>query len=209
MPNYVANILSFDGDKESIKKMLSEIQNDEFGPGNISFNKIIPMPPDLNIESGSRTQEGLRIYMDFMDVYSLGHPLSKEEQLNVDERPEAVFLRIRPDINNEVWALGKKAYQNIVRYGAQDWYAWRNKHWGTKWDAGGYEENTDYSQCDKLVFRTAWGNPHRLSSNCPRSTRTFKSPTSGQRNRWYSPAVRQSTSPGSRSKRNWCRGMTR
>lgn len=151
--------------------MLSEIQNDEFGPGSISFNKIIPMPPDLDIESGSRTQEGLRIYMDFMDVYSLSHPLSKEEQLNVDERTEALFLRIRSDIDNEVWELGKKAYQNIVRYGAQDWYDWRNEHWGTKWDAGGYEENTDYSQCDKLAFRTSWGEPapviQKLSEKYP------------------------------------------
>lgn len=45
MANYVANIVTFDGDQERIKEMLSAIQNDEYGLGSISFDKIIPMPP--------------------------------------------------------------------------------------------------------------------------------------------------------------------
>ena len=32
--------------------MLSAIQNDEYGLGSISFDKIIPMPPELDIECG-------------------------------------------------------------------------------------------------------------------------------------------------------------
>lgn len=110
MPNYVANIVTFDGDEKRIKDMLLAVQNDEFGPGSISFNKIIPMPPELDIECGR----------------------SKTD-------PQVI--------------------RNIQMYGAPDWYDWRREHWNTKWDAGGYEEDKDYSQCDKLAFRTAWHEP--------------------------------------------------
>ena len=42
MPNHVINILNIDGDKDKVAKMLSEIQNDEYGIGSIDFEKIIP-----------------------------------------------------------------------------------------------------------------------------------------------------------------------
>ena len=56
MPDLVANIVTFNGDKERIKEMLLAVQNDEYGPGSISFDKIIPMPPELNIESSGRSK---------------------------------------------------------------------------------------------------------------------------------------------------------
>ena len=56
MPNHVINILNIDGDKDKVAKMLSEIQNDEYGIGSIDFEKIIPMP-----ESTLRTRLNLLI----------------------------------------------------------------------------------------------------------------------------------------------------
>lgn len=44
MPNHVKNHITFEGDDDEIQRMLAQIQNDEFGLGTISFNKIIPMP---------------------------------------------------------------------------------------------------------------------------------------------------------------------
>ena len=44
MPNHVTNIIQCSGDERRINEMLQAIQNDQFGPGSISFNKIIPMP---------------------------------------------------------------------------------------------------------------------------------------------------------------------
>ncbi|WP_217957889.1 hypothetical protein [Acutalibacter muris] len=159
MPNYVANIVSFHGDDERIKEMLSAVQNDKYGPGSISFNKIIPMPPELDIESGSRSKEGLRAYNDFIEAFSLGRKLSKNDLLHIPTKVENDYLRKHSGIDRETWNLGRKAFQNIQKYGAPDWYDWRWEHWNTKWDAGGYDENTDYSKCESLIFRTAWQEP--------------------------------------------------
>ena len=81
MPNYVANVVTFGGDEKRIKEMLLAVQNDEFGPGSISFNKIIPMPPELDIESGTRSKAGLQAYKDFVETYSLGRDLSRSDPI--------------------------------------------------------------------------------------------------------------------------------
>ena len=61
MPNHVMNRVTFDCSEERLKEILSAICYDEnadsadlTGPGTIDFNKITPMPPSLDIESGSR-----------------------------------------------------------------------------------------------------------------------------------------------------------
>lgn len=59
MPNHVINILSFEGDKTKIRQMLEDIKDDECGLHSVDFNKIIPMPPGLDLEAGSCTQAGL------------------------------------------------------------------------------------------------------------------------------------------------------
>ena len=171
MPNHVVNIVSFQGDDAQIQKMLSEVQNDEFGPGSISFQKLIPMPPELDIESGSRTNQGLKAYMDFSCQYFTAMGLEKLTLDNVPEGPEKAYLQAHPDLDRETFLLGKKASDNIDKYGAPTWYDWRIDHWGTKWDAYGYDEGKDYSKAKELRFLTAWSAPHpilqRLSEQYP------------------------------------------
>lgn len=48
MPNHITNIVAVSGDEERIQAMLREIQNDEYGMGSVNFNKIIPMPDDVD-----------------------------------------------------------------------------------------------------------------------------------------------------------------
>lgn len=68
MPNYVKNILSFDGDPAQVDRLFSAIQGEN---GLMDFNKLIPMPSELEIESGSRTAAGFKKYMAFLAVTGL------------------------------------------------------------------------------------------------------------------------------------------
>lgn len=89
----------------------------------------------------------------------MGRNLSKQDLLHIPQNVEDAYLRMHSGIDRETWNLGRQAFQNNQKFGLPDWYDWRWKHWNTKWDAGGYDKNTDYSQCDKLVFRTAYQEP--------------------------------------------------
>ncbi len=68
MPNYVINKLHLSGEQSRIDELLKSVKGEE---STIDFNKIIPMPESLNIESGSRTYNGLKAYKDFIDVYTM------------------------------------------------------------------------------------------------------------------------------------------
>lgn len=48
MPNHITNIIAVSGDERRIQAMLKEIQIDEYGVGSVDFNKIIPMPDDVD-----------------------------------------------------------------------------------------------------------------------------------------------------------------
>ena len=164
MPNHVENHIEFNGDKQQIDAMLNKIGSDEYGTGTIDFKKIISMPETLNIEAGSRTDHGLKAYREFIEVYTAGR--SDKEALkaleNIPTESENAFLCQRTDIKRDEWELGKTAWQNIQKYGAPTWYEWSITNWGTKWNAYGYEEGTDYSACDELTFQTAWSAPHPI-----------------------------------------------
>lgn len=173
MPNHVENHISLQGDEQKIREMLEAIQNDEFGVGTIDFNKIIPMPESLNIEAGSRTDNGLKAYRDFIEVYTFGR--SAKDALkalkDIPVQSEEAFLRQRTDIRRDEWELGKTAWHNIQQYGDPTWYEWAIKHWDTKWNAYGYDQEQDYSSGNTISFQTAWNAPHpvieKLAENYP------------------------------------------
>ena len=61
-----------------------------------------------------------------------------------------------------LFAYGTLMYQNYVRYGARNWYDWRIKNWGTKWNAMHVEtteEDIDGVPTLCYQFDTAWCPP--------------------------------------------------
>ena len=69
MPNHVTNIVSFEGDKKQIELLIKHVQSEK-DMGNqtgkkytthFDFNKIIPMPEELNIISGTETDKGIAL----------------------------------------------------------------------------------------------------------------------------------------------------
>ena len=164
MPNHVINILNISGDKDQIAKMLSDIQNDEYGIGSIDFEKIIPMPESLRIESGSRTTRGLKAYKDFVSVYTFAGANADKDLCAIPEEKEKVFLNMRTDIETEDWQLGRQAFRNELQHGAPTWYEWSIKNWGTKWNAYALDtyENGVTDDNPTLSFQTAWSAPHPI-----------------------------------------------
>ncbi len=162
MPNYATNVIELSGDPDRIREMLEKIKVDEFGPGTVDFNKIIPMPESLHIESGSRTTSGVIAYKTFVSEYLFQRRMKSTDLKDIPESAEAAYLRRHPEIKKDEWQLGKTAARNEQEYGAQTWYEWCSTHWNTKWPACGYEKGVDYSQNDSLTFDTAWDAPHPI-----------------------------------------------
>lgn len=160
MPNHVESIVTLKGDEQKIREMLEAIQNDELGLGTVDFNKVIPMPESLNVESGSRTDKGIEMVKTYLENMP-------KEQSDKEGSYDEFFEDLRShsaEISNEeekkIWDIGVTAVENLHKYGAPTWYEWSIKNWGTKWNAYGYEEGTDYSKSESLHFQTAWSAPH-------------------------------------------------
>ena len=115
MPNHVQNIVRLQGDEKRVQEILEAVKSDQYGLGSVDFEKIIPMPPPLHIECGSKTDRGLNAYRDF---------------LKSEAESEKEYLDQKPTITPEEWELGKQAYENIREYGAPTWYEWSVAHWG-------------------------------------------------------------------------------
>ena len=105
MSNQVTNFISFGNGPEQVAafhKMLRELRQEDDVYGSLDFNKLIPMPEPLNIESGTWTNQGLQAYRSFMAG-------SKNVEAFKKEHPKE-------------WELGKLAYENIQKYGYPTWF---------------------------------------------------------------------------------------
>ena len=80
-----------------------------------------------------------------------------------DEKGDMTFEKVSPtpeELGNEPSPQRdeEKAKKFIEKYGADDWYNWRCKNWGCKWDASesGFYEEDGYSM---VTFETPWSPP--------------------------------------------------
>lgn len=66
-------------------------------------------------------------------------------------------------IKNDDYGLGTVDFNKVIPMPEScDWYEWSINNWGTKWNAYGYDKNTDYSKNENLYFQTAWSAPHSV-----------------------------------------------
>ena len=120
------------GDEKRIAEMKESIKKDDFGLGTIDFNKLIPMPKELDIVAGSSTDKGLKAYSLFAEIYQLGTKRTKEELLNIPEKSEQAFLKYKKDIKHEelrkmeeeikerLGALGEKMGAEVMAVNVDD-----------------------------------------------------------------------------------------
>lgn len=157
MPNWTENTIRIN--KDVIKKYLDE-------DGNFDFNKLIEMPKELDITSGSPTSYGIIYYAQL-------HP----EELEICNKAYSVLNLFNGHIEDEEMykedntnndnyekdlAEGTQGIENYKKYGFVTWYEWSVANWGTKWNASDtYIEDVDDKMCD-VHFSTAWNVPIKI-----------------------------------------------
>lgn len=152
MPNWVRTRLTFNGEQNrvaEIKELVKTTGKNAQGKytNEFDFNKVIPMPEELNIPSSSSGDLGMRYLL-----LNAKHPiLWTEDDRSFMESMKKVKEE-NPDRFNADIELGKKYLSNIAKYGHKDWYSWRIEHYGTKWGASEVEWISD--NC--VEFETAW-----------------------------------------------------
>ncbi|MFQ8952300.1 MAG: hypothetical protein ACLR56_04300 [Oscillospiraceae bacterium] len=67
MPNHIINTIRLTGDREKISELLESVKDNRFGIGSLDFNKVIPMPESLQIETSSSMERGLKAYKEFVE----------------------------------------------------------------------------------------------------------------------------------------------
>lgn len=176
MPNYVKNKIMV-GKKEFVDLIKKEhfTKDPNTGELELDFNTIDRMPEGLQIEVGSRSYDGVKLYLARKnpDCSYAGHKeekMSKEEYQNLTEKfKESLMVPCRSADKEEyefltklygekqalgkVIELGKKSCENMLQYGSSNWYEWAVNHWGTKWNASA-TEITDSGK--SILFETAW-----------------------------------------------------
>lgn len=195
MPNWVCNHLIIHGENatEIMRSLLIKNENSDCNY-DLDFNKIIPMPEDLNIISGSTTNDCAKLYINAMlegcDAYTKYAGLyvkafGKNFYMSETEQAETMksALRYKDHESDEllfktkadVYAYGKRALDNYAKYGAKDWYDWSIQNWGTKWNACHTQIN-DINE-PNIYFDTAWSPPlpviNQLSKKYPDLTFEF------------------------------------
>ena len=154
MPNWVRTRLTFNGEKNrvaEIKELVKTTGKDDEGRGytnEFDFNKVVPMPEELDIDSSSSGECGMR-YLILKDKHLI---LWTDDDRSFMERMEKQKEK-NPNRFNEDIELGKKYLSNISKYGYKDWYNFRCDKWGTKWNSSEAEWIAD--NC--VEFETAWG----------------------------------------------------
>lgn len=158
MPNWVQNSISLSGDERDIETVLSLVKSEE---SEFDFDKIIPMPKELNISSSSDNELAIICYLsnkltipfEQLDGCYLKHVTNMFDnnwaKTLYDER-----LPGRKENFDELYELGKTCCENIRKYGYVDWYNWRIDNWGTKWHASDIYVNHNI-----ISFQTAWSVP--------------------------------------------------
>lgn len=157
----ITNRLIFSGKPEKIAKIFEAIKSDEKGIGTLDYNKLLPMPEELNIECSSAADNGFKYYKTFASEYALSKGGVNVDYLNIPEESEKLHLKYYKGIPKEEWELGKKAFRNQIKYGARDWHEWSIQNWGVKSNAYGFkppEERAD----NKITFDSPDYPPHKI-----------------------------------------------
>ena len=154
MANDFRNRLTLRGERETLEKVFDSIcTKGAFDDGSdrvFDFDKVIPTPKDLYIESNNHAEMVVLLYMRqslFTMVVGFGGPMLEmalERYENLDDERK-----------KKAKELARRYLANIAKYEYPNWYSFHIGRWGTKWNSYGANERKG----DTLEFETANGYP--------------------------------------------------
>lgn len=156
MPNWTGNSITVKGNKEKLDIFKLKVKGEKSA---FDFDRIRPMPEELDIEKGSNTNLGLACWDQEYFKKESAYPWFPDRYPDITT-PEQLRTFLTKD-KPEIVELGKQALDNIHRYGATTWYDWCIDNWGTKWNASEIE-GEEYGNTLTYRFDTAWDCPRPL-----------------------------------------------
>ena len=192
MPNWVRNNI-IAREPETLKKLLLD-EN-----GNVDFNKVIPMPQDLQITSGSMsykvqhktwfsefTAEEIKKQQPITDEFEklYNDTMTQQEFASLVVTNKPLFEKIRKFLGLKLrgqYAQRKdcikdyietfaKGFFNLKRYGERDWYEWSINNWGCKWNASESRVDTKFDGTMVISFDTPWSPPQGVLEEIAKHT---------------------------------------
>lgn len=175
MPNHIQNKLQIIGSNSQVKKVLSFISSkDDNGKDvQIDFNKIVPMPKGLMVETHSQVIEWAEIctcQIDFSGLFTGSNlnlssafkdgkyaDITKRLKANTAMECIAGKRKNIKDFSGEEFQQFIQCLTNIRDHGFTTWYEWSIANWCTKWNA--YEQNDKRNTSDTIFFQSAWSSP--------------------------------------------------
>jgi hypothetical protein len=166
MPNWCSNRITVYGSQEELEEFMAKVGHPDKGGKGLDFEKIIPMPESLKIESGSYSDLALSYYLyvnsgdkRYIENVSNYDWVKEKNFTTNDEVMDFIISKYAGGkTKEELLADGEKINLNMFLYGAKSWYEWSKKEWGTKWNVC----DTDWEVFDDhidMFFSTAWSPP--------------------------------------------------
>lgn len=160
MPNWIKNKILV-GSVEASNELLSEVISTNEGNDYLDFDKIIPMPKELEIEFSSRADLGLKLACEGLDPEQVKEIKDLEGSMELIDWEKEKLSRLQKGMGvgdteaqeeySAILELGERQASNIIKYGHKNWYTWHIQNWGTKWNSSKLELSNS-----TIKFETAW-----------------------------------------------------
>lgn len=173
MSNWVRTKIML-GSSEKTHELAKALCNDD---GEVDFNRLVPMPEELDVEESTKGSDGLVLIVAKTDPAVTTYGKKSEKRVRITNKNKRLYEKIncvpysperidvalsREDTEEkraEAIELGNRLIENYKKYGNSSWYGWRIDHWGTKWNS----KNTVIDVENKTIeFDTAWNAPEPL-----------------------------------------------
>lgn len=157
MPNHITNILRISGSQELLAKVAESVKGQD---SPFDFNRLIPKPAELDITSGSVSSNARALFDDnAASQMILFYPWAKKFE-TVAALRDYLRKEYKPNDGDPATLdeFAARIQSNLEKYGAETWYEWCPKNWGTKWNA--YSCIGGMAGRDLIYhFETAWAPP--------------------------------------------------